>query len=88
MGGGGGQEREKDSWVARGGALLNRGFPQCHCFWKIFKHPISRQLKRKVRMEEGRENNRLKGGRWRERERERKKWVDGRGYSFGMLQWF
>ena len=65
-GGGGGVGgvlvREMDSWVSRRGQLLHRGFPQFHCFWKIFKHPISRQLKQKVRMEEGRENNRLKGG--------------------------
>lgn len=63
-GGGGGvlmRETERDSWVSRRGQLLHRGFPQFHCFWKIFKHPISRQLKQRSewRKEEG--NNRVEG---------------------------
>lgn len=57
-------ERERgggDSWMSRRGQLLHRGFPQFHCFWKIFKHPISRQLNQRSEWRKEEENNRLGG---------------------------
>lgn len=63
--------RKGDSWVSKRGQLLHRGFPQFHCFWKIFKHPISRQLKQRSEWRKEEENNRLEGDGETERQRER-----------------
>ncbi len=57
------------SWVSRRGQWMHSRFPQFHCFWKIFKHPISRQLKQRSQWRKEEENNRR--GRDGERERAR-----------------
>lgn len=60
-------EKVRDSWVSRRRQLFHGRFPQFHCFWKIFKHPISRQLKQRSKWRNEEENNRLERDGGRER---------------------
>lgn len=57
--------------VSRRGQLWRGRFPQFYCFWKIFKHPISRQLKQRSKWRKEAENNRLEG------DGEREDWMVG-----------
>lgn len=68
-------------------AVVAQRIPTVSLFLEDFQTSHFQATEAKVRMEEGRREQQARR-RWRNRETERETWGDGRGYSFGMLQWF